>query len=1157
MNTETRSDALGAPATPTPAAAAAAAGLAACQTQAQDAGDVASSSAAGAAAAATAVAAVAALPGEYAQEEVFLSEDLMKLVFSHLCLEDLCKAGMTRRRWRDITNNPAFWRVIDLDGKTLPVHKVGNGEVCSLLRKHSGVYDLRARAVRFAPGDLPDVLPCLTSLRSLELEKQGAYEERELACLGQLPCLTRLVLAGGALGSHYSPMQQARGSSTGCSFILCLSAVVAKWGTGSHYSPMQQARGAPWPWVSFYHVGQNWPPHHNLGPLPPNGAADLCCLAHPRLQHLVLESGRTGRFAIRAPSLTSLVLRDFMWGYLHLQEASSLAAVSLLDCGKLPDQAVRGLLGSEAPGALPLPALASLRITHAANLSDETLRLLGLRLRFTLSSLWVEGCAAMTGSNLVGHGGGFSALQSMRLEGCDMLSGPNLAASVHSMQGLEALTLPPVALLLPNLAASVHSMQGLEALTLLCCPQVTTLHLAASHLRRLSLKGNRNLQELTVRCPRLVDVDLSPPGPGLAASQALRRVTLASYAVESLQWAGLPALEEVRLQCANLQELDLSECSLLRDSVFDSLGPGAGAPGFADGVQPGCPRLRHLKLSDCEGLRAACLSSPSLESLALSQCKRLARVDLQCPLLRRLGLEECTELAAVAVRTHRMESMSLGTCPLLYSIAIVSPSLDFLDLSISIVSPSLDFLDLWGCNNLRRLRLDCPALRRVDATFCGSLPDDAMHAVARCPALQDLTLAVCNSLTAEGLVTLSALRHLQALDLSYMPLEDPRPVYAACRQLTSLTISNNYLLNPRHLRDLLPRPAPTAAARGGSGSPAAGPVQNAAVLASEGEPGAGLCRGCSPGPLSSLSSLDVSYCEVPSDVLEDLIVRGGQQLSQLTISGCSGVTDELMLRLHRRRQQAQRPATPARQDVCPAVRGSPVPRQHGQRGAHAEEQQAQQGACALRVLSMVGSKALRHVHLGLMPAALAASRGLTLAAPPRAAAPAVPAGQEVAAAAAASRAGKLGVAGREGEQEGRGGEVGEEEGRQEGEALEGKEELLAAVETVLPCLEELRIGLTGVRTVAIGLPSLTRLQLFSCAELRQLTLDCPRLERLSVQACKRLPVDALLSMLRSSCPALLELDVQYYAGVDSGMLPALREACPTLRQVFITAPQRF
>ena len=44
------------------------------------------------------------------------------------------------------------------------------------------------------------VLGPLCSLRSLELEKPG-YEERELEALGALPSLTRLVLAGGYVGS--------------------------------------------------------------------------------------------------------------------------------------------------------------------------------------------------------------------------------------------------------------------------------------------------------------------------------------------------------------------------------------------------------------------------------------------------------------------------------------------------------------------------------------------------------------------------------------------------------------------------------------------------------------------------------------------------------------------------------------------------------------------------------------------------------------------------------------------------------------------------------------------------------------------------------------------------------------------------------------------
>lgn len=76
------------------------------------------------------IAAPALLPAPVdseAREEVFQNEDLMKQVFQQLCLEDLCKAGMVRRRWREITNNPAFWRLIDLEGKPLTVSKVRAG----------------------------------------------------------------------------------------------------------------------------------------------------------------------------------------------------------------------------------------------------------------------------------------------------------------------------------------------------------------------------------------------------------------------------------------------------------------------------------------------------------------------------------------------------------------------------------------------------------------------------------------------------------------------------------------------------------------------------------------------------------------------------------------------------------------------------------------------------------------------------------------------------------------------------------------------------------------------------------------------------------------------------------------------------------------------
>lgn len=146
-------------------------------------------------------------------------------------------------------------------------------------------------------------------------------------------------------------------------------------------------------------------------------------------------------------------------------------------------------------------------------------------------------------------------------------------------------------------------------------------------------------------------------------------------------------------QCPNLRELDLSECSSLKDSVFESLGSGAGPSGYLgagelnpggwgawDGtlewvcdtirLQPGwgecpfgiragkaalptwessaasaasrlpplsppagCPQLRVLKLGDCDGLKMAALRSGTLESLQLSQCRWLERVELDCPVL--------------------------------------------------------------------------------------------------------------------------------------------------------------------------------------------------------------------------------------------------------------------------------------------------------------------------------------------------------------------------------------------------------------------------------------------------------------------------------------------------------------------------------------------
>lgn len=75
---------------------------------------------------------------EELREAVLLCEDLMKLVFAHLSLEELCKAGMVRVRWHEMTNDPSFWRVINLEGKTLPISKVRRQRALGRARRDCG-----------------------------------------------------------------------------------------------------------------------------------------------------------------------------------------------------------------------------------------------------------------------------------------------------------------------------------------------------------------------------------------------------------------------------------------------------------------------------------------------------------------------------------------------------------------------------------------------------------------------------------------------------------------------------------------------------------------------------------------------------------------------------------------------------------------------------------------------------------------------------------------------------------------------------------------------------------------------------------------------------------------------------------------------------------
>ena len=146
-----------------------------------------------------------------------------------------------------------------------------------------------------------------------------------------------------------------------------------------------------------------------------------------------------------------------------------------------------------------------------------------------------------------------------------------------------------------------------------------------------------------------------PPG-GCGVAGAWRSLRDERVQNAWLTWAVASSVgvSVARLQAsaaANLLELDLSECHSLKDSVFDSMAsepPGTpGVPG-GEALSPGCPRLRVLKLGDCEALRSAELRSATLESLQLSQCRWLLMVQLDCPMLTQVRAGVCVWRRGVA-----------------------------------------------------------------------------------------------------------------------------------------------------------------------------------------------------------------------------------------------------------------------------------------------------------------------------------------------------------------------------------------------------------------------------------------------------------------------------------------------------------------------------
>ncbi|RLV90829.1 F-box/LRR-repeat protein 7 [Spathaspora sp. JA1] len=201
----------------------------------------------------------------------------------------------------------------------------------------------------------------------------------------------------------------------------------------------------------------------------------------------------------------------------------------------------------------------------------------------------------------------------------------------------------------------------------------------------------------------------------------------------------------------HLQEIDLSNCRKVRDNVIERL---LGWEQDEDVV--GCKNLKILNLGYCKHLTDVTMNHIAqqaharLESLDLTRCTTITDVGFEYwqyktfPNLKKLSLKDCTFLSDKSI----------------YSIANSAYNLEILNLNFCCKLTDI---------SLEILSLNCPKLRELDCSFCGSaISDSSLVTISmNLKNLSNLVLKGCVRVTRAGIdALLSGLCPLTYLDIS-------------------------------------------------------------------------------------------------------------------------------------------------------------------------------------------------------------------------------------------------------------------------------------------------------------------------------------------------------------------------------------------------------
>ncbi|TYJ29802.1 hypothetical protein E1A91_A06G091200v1 [Gossypium mustelinum] len=322
---------------------------------------------------------------------------------------------------------------------------------------------------------------------------------------------------------------------------------------------------------------------------------------------------------------------------------------------------------------------------------------------------------------------------------------------------------------LASMAAIAYSYM-LEELELDNCHMLTSVSLDLPRLQKIRLVHCRKFADLNFQSSTLSSITVSN-------CVALRCINISSNALQKLALK-TENLTILALRCQGLQDVDLTDCASLTNSICNVFSDGGG-----------CPMLKSLVLDNCESLTALQFSSTSLVSLSLVGCRDISTLDLACPCLERIFLDGCDHLERASFCPVALRSLNLGICPKLNTLRINAPDL---------VS-----LELKGCGVLSDATINCPLLKSLDASFCSQLKDDCLSATtASCSLIKSLILMSSPSIGSDGLYSLCWLPNLTTLDFSYTFLINLQPVFDTCFHLKVLKLQACKYLSDSSLEPL-------------------------------------------------------------------------------------------------------------------------------------------------------------------------------------------------------------------------------------------------------------------------------------------------------------------------------------------------------------------